>query len=131
MFTRIKEIIIKEFIQISRDKRMLMLVFLAPIIQLILFGYAITTDIKNISTAVWDMDKTSESREFISDFKNSGNFNLNYYVNSEDEIIQLLDRGNAQVAIKINPGFEKNIKNGSEAKIQVLIQILQLSLLII
>jgi ABC-2 type transport system permease protein len=121
MFTRIKEIIIKEFIQISRDKRMLMLVFAAPIIQLILFGYAITTDIKNISTAVWDLDKTYQSRDFISDFENSGNFNLNYYVNSEDEIIQLLDSGDAQVTVKINPGFGKDIENGNEARVQVII----------
>ncbi len=97
------------------------MVFAAPIIQLILFGYAITTDIKNISAAIWDLDKTYQSREFISDFKNSGNFNLNYYVNSEDEITQLLDSGEAQVAIKINPGFEKDIKSGNEADIQVII----------
>jgi ABC-2 type transport system permease protein len=100
---------------------MLMLVFAAPIIQLFLFGYAITTDIKNISTAVWDLDKTYESREFISDFKNSGNFNLNYYIDSEDEISELLDKGEAQVAIRINPGFGKDIKSGDEAGIQVII----------
>jgi ABC-2 type transport system permease protein len=121
MFTRIKEIIIKEFIQISRDKRMLMLVFMAPIIQLILFGYAITIDIKNVPTAIWDLDKTYQSRDLISDFENSGNFNLNYYVNSEEEVKQLLDSGNAQVVVKINPGFGKDIKNGNEAKIQVVI----------
>lgn len=100
---------------------MLMLVFAAPIIQLLLFGYAITTDIKNISTAVWDLDKTYQSRDFISDFENSGNFNLNYYVNSEDEIIKLLDSGDAQVTIKINPGFGKDIENGSQARVQVII----------
>jgi len=121
MFSRIKEIIIKEFIQISRDKRMLVLVFAVPIIQLILFGYAITTDIENISTAIWDLDKTYQSREFISGFNNSGNFNLEYYVNSEDEIIRLLDSGEIQVAIKINPGFEKDIKSGNEASVQVII----------
>ena len=121
MFSRIKELIIKEFIQISRDKRMLILVFIAPIIQLILFGYAITTDIDNISTAIWDLDKTYESRDFISCFENSGNFNLNYYVDSEQEITRLLDSGDVQAAVKINPGFAEDIKKGDEAKVQVII----------
>lgn len=121
MFSRIKELIIKEFIQISRDKRMLLLVFIAPIIQLILFGYAITTDIENISTAIWDLDRTYESKDFISCIENSGNFNLNYYADSEQEITSLLESGDAQVAVKINPGFGKDIKKGNEAKIQIII----------
>jgi ABC-2 type transport system permease protein len=121
MFSRIKELIIKEFIQISRDKRMLLIVFIAPLIQLILFGYAITTDIENISTAIWDMDRTSESRDFISDIEDSGNFNLNYYVDSEHEITNLIESGDAQVAVRINPGFGKDIKNGVKAKIQIII----------
>lgn len=121
MFSRIKELIIKEFIQISRDKRMLLVVFIAPLIQLILFGYAITTDIENISTAIWDMDRTPESRNFISSIEDSGNFNLNYYVDSEHEIINLLESGDAQVAVRIDPGFGKDIKKGDEAKIQVII----------
>jgi len=121
MFSRIKELIIKEFIQISRDNRMLLLVFIAPIIQLILFGYAITTDIENISTAIWDLDRTYESRDFISCIENSGNFNLNYYADSEQEITSLLESGDAQVAVKINPGFGKDIKKGNEAKIQIII----------
>jgi ABC-2 type transport system permease protein len=121
MFSRIKELIIKEFIQISRDKRMLLIVFIAPIVQLILFGYAITTDIENISTAVWDMDRTPESRDFISAVENSGNFNLNYHVDSENEITNLLESGSAQVAVKINPGFGEDIKKGNKAKIQVII----------
>ncbi len=121
MFSRIKELIIKEFIQISRDKRMLLIVFIAPLIQLILFGYAITTDIENISTAIWDMDRTPESRDFISGIEDSGNFNLNYYIDSEHEITNLLESGDAQVAVRINPGFGKDVKKGDEAKIQVII----------
>jgi len=100
---------------------MLLLVFIAPIIQLILFGYAITTDIENISTAIWDLDRTYESRDFISCIENSGNFNLNYYADSEQEITSLLESGDAQVAVKINPGFGKDIKKGNKAKIQIII----------
>jgi len=121
MFARIKHLIIKEFIQIVRDRRMLFIIFVAPIIQLLLFGYAITTDVKNTPMAVLDMDKTIESRNFISQFKNSGNFDLKYYINSEKEITTLLDSGKAQVAIKINPGFEKDIKSGKETKVEAVI----------
>ncbi len=100
---------------------MLLLVFIAPIMQLLLFGYAITTDVENISTAVWDLDRTHQSRDFISHIENSGNFDLNYYVNSEHEITNLLNSGDAQVSIKINPGFEQNIKKGSKSAVQVII----------
>jgi ABC-2 type transport system permease protein len=121
MFVRIKHLVIKEFIQVVRDKRMLFLIFVGPIIQLLLFGYAITTDVKNTSMAVLDMDKTVESRNFISQFSNSGNFDLEYYINSEKEISTLLDSGKTHVAIIINPGFEKDIKSGKTAKVEAVI----------
>lgn len=121
MLSRIKELIIKEFVQMTRDKRMLFIIFVAPIVQLVLFGYAITTDIENIRTAVLDLDRTVESRDFISNFKNSGYFNINYYVDSEQEITKLLDSGKTNVLIRINPGFERDIKTGKEAKVQVVI----------
>jgi ABC-2 type transport system permease protein len=121
MFERIKHLIIKEFIQSFRDRRLLFIIFIAPIFQLLLFGYAITTDIKNTPTVIMDLDKTAESREFISEFNNTNYFSLNYYTSSEKEIIDLLDSGKAQLAIKINPGFGKEIKNGSQAKVQAII----------
>ena len=121
MWSRIKELIIKEFIQISRDKRMLLLVFAVPIIQLLLFGYAITTDIKNIPTAVLNMDKSSYSRDLIQAFENSGKFNINLMIDSENAIPEVLDKGKAETVIKIGPDFEKDLKSGKQAKIQVVI----------
>jgi len=121
MGPRIKELIIKEFIQISRDKRMLLLVFAVPIVQLLLFGYAITTDIENIQTAVWDMDRSSYSRELIEAFDSSGNFSLTGEAASDEEAALLLDRGEAQAVLKINPGFEEELKSGGQAKLQVII----------
>ncbi|MCL4378455.1 MAG: ABC transporter permease [Actinobacteria bacterium] len=121
MFIRIKHLIIKEFIQVIRDRRMLFLIFIAPIIQLLLFGYAITTDIKDTPVAMMDLDQTVESRNFISGFTNSGNFSIDYYINSEKEITALLDSGKTQAVIKINPGFEKNIKKGEQAEVEVII----------
>jgi ABC-2 type transport system permease protein len=121
MFIRIKHLIIKEFIQVIRDRRMLFLIFISPIIQLLLFGYAITTDIKDTPIAMMDLDKTVESRNFVSGFTNSSNFSIDYYINSEKEITTLLDSGKTQAVIKINPGFEKNIKKGEQGEVEVII----------
>ena len=78
MFVRIKHLIIKEFIQSFRDKRLLFIIFIAPIIQLVLFGFAITTDIKDVPTIIMDLDRTAESRSFISKIENGGNFQIDY-----------------------------------------------------
>ncbi len=121
MWSRIKELIIKEFIQISRDKRMLLLVFAVPIVQLLLFGYAITTDIKNIPTAVWDMDRSSYSLDLIQAFENSGKFSIDTMIDSEDAIQEVLDKGEAETVIKIGPDFEKDLKSGKQSEIQVII----------
>jgi ABC-2 type transport system permease protein len=121
VLVRIKHLIIKEFIQSFRDKRLLFIIFIAPMIQLILFGFAINTDIKDIPTLIMDLDRSAESRSFISAIEKSGNFRLDYYVNSEKEIIDILDRGKADLAVRIYPGFEKNLKKGNTATIQLII----------
>ena len=121
MFVRIKHLIIKEFIQSFRDKRLLFIIFIAPIIQLVLFGFAITTDIKDVPTIIMDLDRTVESRSFISKIENGGNFRIDYYINDEKEIVSMLDSGKAELAVKIYPGFEKSLKKGNTAAIQVII----------
>ena len=76
MLERIHAILIKEFLQTLRDPRMCALLILVPIIQSILFGYAVTTDVKQIALGVMDIDNTPESRELISNFKSSGYFKI-------------------------------------------------------
>ena len=68
MWERIKHMLIKEFIQIFRDPRMKGVIFLMPIIQLLVFGYAVTTDVKNVATLVHDLDNSIASRELVSLF---------------------------------------------------------------
>ena len=68
----------KEFLQVLRDKAMLRIIFFAPILQLILLGYAVTTDIKRIPMVIYDLDKSFESRELIRCFEHSGRFLVNY-----------------------------------------------------
>ena len=73
-YERVKQMVIKEFIQVLRDKRMRGIMFLVPIIQLLAFGYAVTMDVNNIRTAVYDLDNTQESRELVQRLRSSGYF---------------------------------------------------------
>jgi ABC-2 type transport system permease protein len=121
MWERIKHILLKEFIQISRDKKMLSVIFFAPVFQLFILGYAVTTDINNISLAVLDYDKTSQSREFIALFTNSGYFQIKKFASSEKEISSLLDRGEVSSVLQINPNFGSNLKKGVPVEVQLIV----------
>ncbi|MDH4223161.1 MAG: ABC transporter permease [candidate division Zixibacteria bacterium] len=121
MWERIKHIFLKESIQIRRDRRMLMIIFVAPLLQLVLLGYAATMDINRIPTAVLDFSKTQESRELISLFRNSGRFTINHIPESQKELVELLDQGKIWVGIEIENDFVKEMKKGKTVPIQILI----------
>ena len=74
MFERLWRMLIKEFIQILRDPRMKGVIILMPIVQALVFGYAVTTDVRNVHTAIYDLDQSGESRELIARFLGSGYF---------------------------------------------------------
>ena len=74
MFERLKHMLVKEFIQILRDPRMKGVIILMPIVQAMVFGYAVTTDVRNVPTAIYDLDNSVESREIVSRFVGSGYF---------------------------------------------------------
>jgi ABC-2 type transport system permease protein len=113
----IKNMIIKEFIQIRRDKRMLPIIFIVPIIQIIILGYAATLDINNIGLLVCDLDKSTQSREFVNQFVNSGYFNIIDYVESVDDIDKYLDRSEVTLAIVLPRDFSKNVLSGKQSVI--------------
>jgi ABC-2 type transport system permease protein len=121
MSSTIGHIIRKEFTQTFRDRRMLVPIFIAPIIQLILFGYAVTTDIQHISLAVLDLDRTQESRSLISAFGSSTYFDLNYELGTEGEIDPLLDRGRAKAVLVIPEHFGGYLRAGARASLQVIL----------
>lgn len=121
MFERIKRMVIKEFIHIFRDRRMKAVIFGAPIVQLIVFGYAVTTDVNNIRTAVYDLDKSYESRELARRINATGYFSMDYDIYSNDHIRSLFDRGRITAAIQINRGFSSDLKRGKQTEIQVLV----------
>lgn len=121
MFRTVRHIIRKEFIQTFRDRRMLFPIFVAPVVQLILFGYAVTTDIKHISLAVLDYDRTHESRHLVSSFSQSKSFNLDFYLKSPQEIDVLLEKEKIKAAVVIPRNFERNLKKGAQTSLQVIL----------
>jgi ABC-2 type transport system permease protein len=116
----IYHIVIKEFIQFRRDKRMMLVSFLAPVVQLLLLGYAATTDIRDIPMLVYDQDRTSTSREFVNQFVNSGYFVVTHQVNSTDEIDPLIENGQVWVALVIPNNFTSNLLAMRPSAVQLL-----------
>jgi ABC-2 type transport system permease protein len=112
VFDRIIHIARKEFRQIFRDKMMRFLIFLPPIMEMLVFGYAASLDVNVIPMAILDEDKTTMSRQFIERFTSSGYFTVDRYVSSPDEIDPLLDHGTVSILIFIKKGFEGAVKSG-------------------
>ncbi|MCR4289534.1 MAG: ABC transporter permease [Candidatus Scalindua sp.] len=121
MLERIKHILIKEFIQIFRDPKMKGMIFLTPIIQVLVFGYAVTTDVKQIATAVYDLDNSVVSRELVSRFVNSGYFDIVEYIESEGRDQYLIDRGKVRAVLRMNKGFGEDLRAGRTAQLQVIV----------
>lgn len=121
MFARIKPVMKKEFIQIARDKRTLVLTLFLPAFLLIMYGYALNFDIKHISLAVYDQEKSRASRSFSEKFINSEYFDLKYYLNSMNEIDRLMDGRKFRLALVIPRDFSKNLMQGKESAVQVLV----------
>lgn len=120
MLERIRNMVRKEFIQIFRDKRVKFTIFFAPIFQLIIFGYAVTTDIRNIPTAIYNFDTSFESRELIRRFSSSGYFKVIDFPASPHQLRDLIDKGKVTTIIQINRGFARDLKRGVPAKIQLI-----------
>ena len=118
---RILAITRKEFLQMSRDRLTLGIILMMPLIQLILFGYAIQTEVKHISTAVFDQSLTAESRDLIDTFRNSGYFNMNYAATSFAGVTGLIDSGQAKVGIIFPPDFARDLRRGGPAAVQVIV----------
>jgi len=116
MNSRLTALIRKEFIQIRRDPRTLVLLLLIPIVQLFLLGYAATNDVRNVPLAVFDQDRGVEARKLLEAYRAADYFRLAYEVNSEAELRDLIDRGNARAGLIIPPDFTAQIQgNGSTA----------------
>jgi ABC-2 type transport system permease protein len=121
MLQRLKSMLIKEFIQALRNPRMRVILFLPPLIQLIIFGYAANTDIRNISLAVYDLDNTPESREMIKHFAASDYFRISHRAGHPREIRRWIDEGEISAALQINSGFAREIRQRQGTSVQVIV----------
>ena len=111
----------KEFIHIYRDPRSLALVILMPAILMLLFGYAVTLDVKKVPMAVLDRDKSQESLIFVQRFSASPYFNLRIFAQDEMEMKQLIDKGEVKMGLVIPWNFSKTIKAEKVIPVQVLL----------
>jgi ABC-2 type transport system permease protein len=111
----------KEFIHLIRDPRSLAIAILLPVILLFIYGYAVSTDVKNLPMAVLDNCKTEQSRQLINKFVYTGYFVVVADLQSEKQFAEILDSGKAKVVINIPGDFAKNIASGRKAEIQVLL----------
>lgn len=111
----------KEFIQMRRDRLTLAMVVVLPALQLILFGYAIRTEVRNLPTVVLDESRSSESRALIDVMRNTGNFEITGAVASRAELRQAIERGDASAAVVIPPDFAENLKRGRGASAQIIV----------
>ncbi|KUO60472.1 MAG: transporter [Gracilibacter sp. BRH_c7a] len=118
---RIKAVLYKEFLQMRRDKLTIGLVFMMPMIQLLLFGFAIQTEVKHIPTVVFDQSISEESRDMLNSFTASGYFDIHDTVNSYQEVNDMIDSGKAKVGIIFPPDFAREIERGGSASVQVLV----------
>ena len=121
MWERLRHMLRKEFIQILRDPRMRAVIVVVPIVQVLIFGYAVTTDVRNIRTAVYDLDNTPQSRDLIDRFVGSGYFQVVAWLHGEAQVRDVLDRGTAKAVLRLNRGFGGAIAAGHRAPLQILL----------
>ncbi len=120
MNSRLISIIRKEFIQIVRDPRTLIISLVIPIMQLFLLGYAATTDVKNIPLAVWDQNRTPASRALLDAFRAADYFVIAYDIGSQRDVQTLIESGRVRAALIIPPDYDRRILNG-EAQVSIIL----------
>lgn len=120
-WVRFMAVLKKEFLHILRDRGSLVLAVAMPIGMLLLFGYAVNTDVEHLSTVVWDQSQTADSREFISSVRNTQYLDPDNYVEGYKGIADYLDSGKARVAIIIPPNYGKKLQGNIQANVQVLV----------
>jgi ABC-2 type transport system permease protein len=121
MFDRVLAILKKEFLQIFRDPRMRMVIFVSPIIQVFVFGYAATMDITHVPIAVYDIDNTKESRALVHDFSYSQYFDIKHYIKEEQQVNSLIDETRVLAVLKFNAGFSRDLIGNNPAEVQLIV----------
>lgn len=118
---RLKALIIKEFIEVFRDRGSIALMIMMPIMQLLIFGFAINTDVKHLKTIVLDQSRSQESRQMLESFRASNYFDIVARAESFEEFNRAIDRGDVKVGIAFPPDFAPRLLGGREAQVQVIV----------
>jgi ABC-2 type transport system permease protein len=121
MLARLKQLLIKEFIQTLRDKRTRVILIVPPLIQMLVFGYAATYEIYHVPTVVLDLDHSQESRELISRFTSSPYFDVQRELTDSRQLGDLIEQGKATVGLEIHAGFAQQLHKGQTAPVQVIV----------
>lgn len=121
MFERLKQMLKKEFIEIFRDPRMRAVVFVVPIVQVLIFGYAVTTDVRHIRTGIYDLDNSVQSRDLFDRFSASGYFDVVLRPESDEAARNALDHGDVKAVLRVNRGFGNDILAGKTAPLQIIL----------
>ncbi len=121
MLARIAPIVVKEFIELKRDKWARFRLVVPTLVQMLLFGYAATYEVYHVSTAVLDLDHSQESRDLISHFTFSNRFNIVKVAQTQQEITKAIDNSEAAVALVVHAGFAELLRKGQNASLQVIV----------
>ncbi len=114
------QVIVKEFLQIRRDLRMIPVIFVAPVVQITIFGFAVNTDVTNVPLVLVDEDRSATSRDFVSRFLDSGYFEIVASEERPDAAERWLAVGRAQLGLVLAPGFGAALAAGRTAALQVI-----------
>jgi ABC-2 type transport system permease protein len=113
-------IIVKEFLQLRQDHRMIPIIFVAPVVQLVIFGFAVNTDVNRVPMVLVDQDRTAASRALVDRFTSSGYFELVGVEAATRDIDPWLESGDAQVALVVGPGYGEHLAGGGSPTVQLI-----------
>jgi ABC-2 type transport system permease protein len=118
---RVRELVRKEFIQLFRDRKNRPMLVIAPLIQVILFGYVVTTDVRDITVAVIDQSRTPDSRRLLDAFDGNPTFRVTRVLQDPKDLDHLLLRREVDIGLQIPPDFSARIRKGETAEVQILV----------
>ena len=121
MIGRLKQMLIKELVQLLRDKRTRMMLIVPPILQMLVFGYAATYEVRHVPIAFADLDRSQESRELVSRFVASPYFDVKRQLEDARPLAALVERGDIAIGVEIPPGFAQKLRKGQSAPLQALL----------
>lgn len=120
-WTRVREFIRKEFVQLFRDKRNRPVLIIMPVIQLLVFGYVVTTDVRDVRVGFLDQSRTRESRMVMDAFDANKTFRITHTFDSPKDLEKMLLKRKVDITVNLRPDFSQRVRRGDTADIQILV----------